>query len=100
MVVHCSSSASGEYVNTVNTTDISYGRWEGEAIMGRPEEYSLRAFEETRKRTPFEWKGLNSDNDQAFINQILYKYCQREKLEFTKSRPNRKDDNAHIEQKN
>ncbi len=100
MVVYCGSSASGEYVNTVNTTDISYGRWEGEAIMGRPQEYSFRALKETRKRAPFEWKGLDSDNDQAFINQILYKYCQREKLEFTRSRPNRKDDNAYIEQKN
>ena len=100
MVVHCGSSASGEYVNTVNTTDISYGRWEGEAIMGRPQEYSFRALKETRKRAPFEWKGLDSDNDQAFINQILYKYCQREKLESTRSRPNRKDDNAYIEQKN
>lgn len=50
MVVHCGSSASGEYVNTVNTTDISYGRWEGEAIMGRPQEYRFRALKETRKR--------------------------------------------------
>ena len=44
--------------------------------------------------------GLDSDNGQEFINQILYKYCQREKLEFTRSRPNRKNDNAYIEQKN
>lgn len=100
MVVHCGSSAFGEYVSTVNTTDISSGWWEGEAIMGRSQEYSFQALKETRKRAPFEWKGLDSDNDQAFINQILYKYCQREKLEFTRSRPNRKNDNAYIEQKN
>ena len=48
MVVHCGSSASGEYVNTVNTTDISYGRWEGEAIIGRSQEYS-KTYEEKRK---------------------------------------------------
>jgi hypothetical protein len=35
MVVHYGSSSSGEYVNTVNTTDISYGRREGEPITGR-----------------------------------------------------------------
>ena len=57
-------------------------------------------FKGIRKRTPFDWKGLDSDNGQEFINQILYKYCQREKLEFTRSRPNRKNDNAYIEQKN
>ncbi len=40
MVVHCGSSSFGEYVNTVDTTDISYGRREGEAIIGRSQEYS------------------------------------------------------------
>mgnify|MGYP001815000280 CR=1 FL=1 len=48
MVVHCGSSFSGEYVNTVNTTDISYGWWEGDAIIGRSQEYR-KAYEEKRK---------------------------------------------------
>ncbi|MCD6390857.1 MAG: transposase, partial [Dehalococcoidia bacterium] len=48
-----------------------------------------------RRRTPFEWKGLDSDNGSEFINEILYKYCDREGLEFTRSRPNRKNDNAY-----
>ncbi|MCL0051132.1 hypothetical protein M1M97_00415 [Thermodesulfovibrionales bacterium] len=91
---------SGEYINTLNTTEISSGWWEGEAIMGRSQEHSFWALKEIRKRTPFEWRGLDSDNGQEFVNQILYKYCQREKLEFTRSRPNRKNDNAYIEQKN
>ncbi|MCL0106929.1 hypothetical protein M1N63_00655 [Thermodesulfovibrionales bacterium] len=68
--------------------------------MGRSQEHSFWALKEIRKRTPFEWRGLDSDNGQEFVNQILYKYCQREKLEFTRSRPNRKNDNAYIEQKN
>ena len=53
-----------------------------------------------RERTPFEWTGLDSDTGSEFINEILYKYCHREKLEFTRSRPSRKNDNACIEQKN
>ena len=100
MVVHCGSSTLGEYVNTLSTTEISAGWWEGEAILGRSQEHSFQALKEIRKRTPFEWKGLDSDNGSEFINDILYKYCQREKLEFTRSRPNRKNDNAYIEQKN
>jgi len=35
LVVHCGSSALGEYINTVSTTEISSGWWEGEAIMGK-----------------------------------------------------------------
>ena len=100
MVVHCGSSTLGEYVNTLSTTEISSGWWEGEAIMGKSQEHSFWALKEIRKRTPFGWKGIDSDNGPEFINQILYKYSQREKLEFTRSRPYRKNDNAYIEQKN
>ncbi len=53
-----------------------------------------------RGRAPFDLKGLDSDNGSEFINDILYKYCHREKLEFSRSRPSRKNDNAYIEQKN
>ena len=100
LVVHCGSSTLGEYINTVSSTEVSSGWWEGEAIMGKSQEHSFWALKEIRERTPFEWKGLDSDNGSEFINQILYKYCDREKLEFTRSRPNRKNDNAYIEQKN
>jgi len=100
MVVHCGSSTVGEYTNTLSTTEISSGWWEGEAIMSKSQEHSFWALKKIRKRTPFAWKGIDSDNGPEFINQILYKYCQREKLEFTRSRPYRKNDNAYIEQKN
>jgi hypothetical protein len=100
LVVHCGSSTLGEYINTVSTTEVSSGWWEGEAIMGKSQESTFWALKEIRKRTPFEWKGLDSDNGSEFINGILYKYCQRERLEFTRSRPSRKNDNAYIEQKN
>ena len=100
MVVHCGSSSLGEYINTLSATEISSGWWEGEAILAKSQEHSFWALKEIRKRTPFKWKGLDSDNGSEFINQILYKYCHREKLEFTRSRPNRKNDNAYIEQKN
>lgn len=100
MVVHCGSSSLGEYINTLSVTEVSSGWWEGEAIMGRSQEHSFWALKEIRERTSFDWKGIDSDNGSEFINHTLYKYCQREKLEFTRSRPNRKNDNAYIEQKN
>ena len=68
--------------------------------MGKSQEQGLWALKEIRGRTPFEWKGLGPDSGSEFINQILYKYSQREGIEFTGSRPNRKNDNAYIEEKN
>ena len=100
LVVHCGSSALGEYINTLSVTEISSGWWEGGAIMGKSQEHTFQALKCIRGRTPFEWRGMDSDNGGEFINDILYKYCQREKLLFTRSRPGRKNDNAYIEQKN
>ena len=100
LVIHCGSSSLGEYINTLSTTEVSSGWWEGEAIMGKSQEYTFQALKRIRERVPFECKGLDSDNGSEFINDILYKYCRREKLEFTRSRPGRKNDNAYIEQKN
>jgi hypothetical protein len=100
LVVHSGSSSLGEYANTVSTTEVSSGWWEGEAIMGKSQKYVFWALKEERKRSPFGWKGLDSDNGSEFINDVLYKYCRREGLEFTRSRANRKNDNAYIEEKN
>ena len=44
--------------------------------------------------------GIDSDNGGEFINNILYRYCLAEQITFTRSRPYRKNDQAHVEQKN
>ncbi len=100
LVNHCGSSTAGEYVNTLSVLEISSGWWEGGAIMGKGQYPTFKALTEIRKRSPFEWLGIDSDNDSAFINHHLYEYCRAEGLKFTRSRPYRKNDNAYIEQKN
>ncbi len=49
---------------------------------------------------PFRLQGIDSDNGSEFINGHLYAYCQTHTIQFTRGRPYKKDDNAHIEQKN
>jgi hypothetical protein len=100
LVIHCGSSTLGEYVSTLSTTEIATGWWEGEAIMGKSQESTFWGFRRIRDRTPFKWLGIDSDNGSEFMSDILYKYCDREKLTFTRSRPSHKNDNAYIEQKN
>ena len=53
-----------------------------------------------RLALPFELKGLDSDNGSEFINDHLLRFCQQHHIQFTRGRPYKKDDNAHIEQKN
>jgi len=68
--------------------------------MGRGQERIFQAIKDIRRKTPFTWRGIDSDNDNAFISDQLYGYTQKESLAFTRSRPYRKNDNAYIEQKN
>lgn len=100
LVTHCGSSTLGLYICSLNTVEISSGWWEAEAIMGKGQDPTFEALKRIRERAPFKWLGIDSDNDPAFINYHLLRYCEKEDLEFTRSRPNKKNDNAYIEQKN
>ncbi|MBU0671555.1 MAG: hypothetical protein KJ732_00845 [Candidatus Margulisbacteria bacterium] len=100
LVAHCGGNASGQFANTVSLTEIATGWWEGEAIMGKGQIATLDAIKLMRARSPFAWKGLDSDNGGEFINVPLFSYCEAEELAFTRSRENKKNDNAYVEQKN
>lgn len=99
-VEHCGQSAAGEFLCTLSTTDIATGWWEGEPQMGRGQIPTFRSIERSRARYPFPWKEAHPDNDTAFINWHLFKYCERERLGFSRSRPYKKNDNCLVEQKN
>ena len=58
------------------------------------------AIHEVRQRLPFSLLRLDSDSGSEFINQHLYSYCERNAIKFTRSRPYKKNDSCHVEQKN
>ena len=100
LVAHCGDSAHGEYLQTLNVVDIAT-RWSECLILAnRSQRQVTTAMDRLRARLPFPLLGIDSDNDSAFINDNLYRYCQREQITFTRSRPYKKNDQAHIEQKN
>ena len=100
LVAHCGNNASGQFVYTISLVEIATGWWEGEAIMGKGQRTTFEGLKLIRTRSPFHWLGLDSDNGGEFINYHLWNYCQSENIYFTRSRPNRKNDNAYVEQKN
>jgi hypothetical protein len=100
LVAHCGSLGDGEFVHSLNLTDI-YTTWvETAAVLGKSQVVVQAALEELRQALPFRLRGIDSDNGSEFINQHLYDYCQAQEIQFTRGRPYKKDDNAHIEQKN
>jgi hypothetical protein len=100
LVLHCGATTAGEYAHSLSALEIGSAWWEGEAVMGRAQSRVFEALKKIRARAPFSWRGIDSDNDNAFINDQLYRYTEKEGLAFTRSRPYRKNDNAYIEQKN
>jgi len=100
LVAHSGNSASGDFIFSLNLTDIFSGWVETRAVMGKGQLGVLAALEEMRLALPFELKGLDSDNGSEFINEHLLRFCQQHHIQFTRGRPYKKDDNAHIEQKN
>lgn len=100
LVANCGMSASGEFANTLNVTDILTGWTEQETFLGKAEKRVRSGLERIRRRLPFELRGIDSDNGSEFINWQLYRWCESETIAFTRGRPYRKNDNAHVEQKN
>ena len=100
LVVHCGESAEGFYLSTLNTVDVQTGWVECHGVWGKGQEKVRGAIHEVRKKLPFALLGLDSDNGSEFINHELHVYCEREGITFTRSRPYKKNDSAHVEQKN
>lgn len=100
LVSHSGNCASGEFAHSVNQTDILTTWVESRAVLGKGEQKVLQAMDDMEQSFPFKILGIDSDNGSEFINDHLYRRCKLRKIQFTRGRPYKKDDNAHIEQKN
>ncbi len=100
LVSHSGNSADGEFLQSLNLTDIHTGWSESAAVMGKSQTVVRAALEALRTALPFALRGVDSDNGSEFINNHLYRYCEAREIQFTRGRAYKKDDNAHIEQKN
>jgi transposase InsO family protein len=81
-------------------TDIHTGWTETRALLGKSQEAVRAALAAVGEALPLPLRGIDSDNGSEFINDHLLRYCQAQGIQFTRGRPYKKDDNAHIEQKN
>jgi hypothetical protein len=100
LVSHSGNSAEGEFLHSLNVTDIHTTWVETRAVLGKHQRGVQAALVELRQALPFGLRGIDSDNGSEFINGHLYDYCRAHAIQFTRGRPYKKDDNAHIEQKN
>jgi hypothetical protein len=101
-VALCGGSVAGEFVWMVDAVDYATTWVEVRAIWGRGQHATLAALQDMEAGLPFRLLGLDSDNGGEFLNYHVLRWLQqrRRPVFMTRSRPYKKDDNAHVEQKN
>ena len=100
LVAHCGETTAGNYLNTLTATDLATGWTECLALPNKTQTATFLAIKKLQERLPFPLLGLDSDNGSEFINDMLYRFCLDQQITFTRCRPYRKNDQAHVEQKN
>jgi hypothetical protein len=100
LVAHCGEDASGSFLHTLTLTDIASGWTECVALVVRQSTLVVEALTQLRTTMPFPLRGFDSDNGSEFVNESVLAFCTEHGVEFTRSRPYRKNDQAWVEQKN
>jgi hypothetical protein len=104
-VSHGGYEASGQFVWSLTMTDIATHWTECRAIWHKGARFVVEAVKEIEAALPFNLLGFDCDNGGEFMNRYLIQYFTAEHprkglIEFTRSRENKKNDNAHVEQRN
>jgi hypothetical protein len=101
-VAHCGSDIAGDYANSITMTDLFSGWTENRAVWKKHADVVKKQIQKIEYDLPFMLKGFASDNGNEFLNDELHKYFtdRLRPVEFVRRRPYKKNDNAHVEQKN
>jgi len=100
LVGHDGGDSHGDFAQTLDVTDVCTTWTETEAVRNKAQVWVFEALKDIKGRMPFPLLGIDSDSGGEFINNQLFRYCQQEKITFTRSRSYRKNDGCFVEQKN
>jgi len=101
-VAHCGNSMAGNFIWSLTLTDINTGWTECRATWNNGANGVLIQIKDIEADLPFQLQGFDCDNGSEFLNYHLLQYFtdHKPRVRFTRSRPYKKNDNAHVEQKN
>lgn len=100
LVAHCGGNISGQFLHTLTMTDIATGWTELQSLQRKGAAEVLNALVCVKSVLPFPMLGFDTDNGCEFINEDVFRFCGKHKINFTRSRAYRKNDQAHVEEKN
>lgn len=102
LVHHCGVSTEGQYVHSLQMTDVATGWCELAPVLGRSFLVMEDGFGCILNRLPFEVLELHPDNGSEFFNAFLLKLWKDkvQGVELSRSRPFHKNDNRFVEENN
>jgi hypothetical protein len=100
MVAHGGTSVAGSFIQTLTMVDIATGWTECLPLINRDGSLVVEAIMRAQSLFPWLLRGVDFDNDSAFMNEVVVPWCRGQKLEVTRSRAYKKNDQAFVEQKN
>lgn len=99
-VVHCGSSLFGDLVHTVQYTDAATLCVIPRAQWNKSQESTQRSMAAIKQRLPFPWLGAHPDSGSEYLNRFVVEWCTTEHIALSRSRPNHKNDNMYVEERN
>lgn len=99
-VAHCGDTTAGDYVFTVNATDVATLWGTRRAQWNKGAEATHASLDAMRGNSPFLWTEIHPDSGSEFINEIVIRYAESIGLHMTRSRPYHKNDNCFVEERN
>jgi len=99
-VAHCGGDMGGSFLWSLTSVEILSGWTEVRCVWNRGQEATCEGLAAIEQAQPFLLKGIDSDGGGEFLNYHLYGYLKERGICQTRSRPYRKNDQAHVEQKN
>src|SRR3982075_18556 len=100
MVAHGGTSVAGSFIQTLTMVDVATGWTECLPLVTRDGSLVVEAMKHVQSLFPWLLRGVDFDNDSAFMNDTVVPWCRGQKLEVTRSRAYKKNDQAFVEQKN
>jgi hypothetical protein len=101
-VAHCGDALAGDFIWSLTLTDIHTGWTESRATWNNGATGVIKQIRDIEAKLAFSLKGFDCDNGAEFLNHHLVRYFsdRKPRVKFTRARPYKKNDNAHVEQKN
>lgn len=100
MVAHGGTSVAGSFIQTLTMVDIATGWTECLPLVARDGSLVVEAMARAQSLFPWLIRGADFDNDSAFMNEVVVPWCRAQRIEVTRARAYKKNDQAFVEQKN